>query len=43
MFLIGMKLALDVWQSLLDVYTTFQIDIKKYLEKGVVKIQNAQK
>ena len=39
MFLIGMKLALDVWQSLLGVYTTFQIDIKKYLEKAWEKFK----
>ena len=29
-----MKLELDVWCSLLDVYTKFQIDISKHLKKA---------
>ena len=41
---IGMKL--DVWHYLLNVYTMFQIDISKHVEKKpgkLRKIQNAQK
>ena len=30
-----MKLKLDVWRHLLDVYTKFQIDISKHVEKGL--------
>ena len=30
---IGMKLELDVWHHLLDVYATFQIDISKHVKK----------
>ena len=44
--LIGMKLELDVWRYLLNVYTMFQIDISKHVEKKLgklCKIQNAQK
>ena len=42
---IGMKLELDVWHHLLDVYIKFQIDISKHVEKPgkFGKIQNAQK
>ena len=29
-----MKLKLDVWHHLLDVYAMFQIDISKHVEKG---------
>ena len=31
--LIAMKLKLDVWRHLLDVYTKFEIDILKHVEK----------
>ena len=44
--LIGMKLELDVWHYLLNVYTMFQNDISKHVEKKpgkLRKIQNAQK
>ena len=42
---IGMKLELDVWHYLLNVYTMFQNDISKHVEKNpgkLRKIQNAQ-
>ena len=32
--LTAMKLYLDVWHCLLDVYTKFQIDISKHVEKS---------
>ena len=32
--MIGMKLELDVWHHLLDVYTKFQTDISKHVEKS---------
>ena len=41
---IGMKLELDAWHYLLNVYTMFQIDISKHAEKKpgkLRKIQNA--
>ena len=41
-----MKLELDVWDYLLNVYTMFQNDISKHVEKKPGKlreIQNAQK
>ena len=43
---IGMKLELDVWHYLQNVYTMFQNDISKHVEKNpgkLRKIQNAQK
>ena len=43
---IGMKLELDVWHYLLNVYIMFQIDISKHVEKKpgkLCKIQNVQK
>ena len=43
---IGMKLELDVEHHLLHVYTKFQTDISKHVEKKpgkLRKIQNAQK
>ena len=43
---IGMKLELDVLHHLLHVYTKFQTDISKHVEKKLGKlrkIQNAQK
>ena len=43
---IGMKLELDVWHYLLNVYTMLQIDTLKHVEKKprkLCKIQNAQK
>ena len=43
---IGMKLELDVWHYLLNVYTMFQNDFSKHVEKKpgkLRKIQNAQK
>ena len=30
--LLGMKLNLDLWHRLLNVYTKFQIDISKHVE-----------
>ena len=42
-----MKLELDLWCRLLNVYSKFQINISKYVkrkpEKLKKKIQNAQK
>ena len=32
--LIGMKLELDVWHHLLDVYAKFQTDISKHVQKS---------
>ena len=43
---IGMKLELDVWHYLLNVYTMIQNDISKHVEKNPGKIRkfpNAQK
>ena len=43
---IGMKLELDMWHYLINVYTMFQIDIWKHVEKKpgkLHKIQNAKK
>ena len=40
-----MKLEIDVWHYLLNVYNKFQIDISKHVEKKagkLRKIQNAQ-
>ena len=31
---IGMKLELDMWHHLLDVYTKFQTDISKHVQKS---------
>ena len=45
-FLIEMKLKLDMWHPLRDVYTKFQIDISKHVEikpGKLRKIQNTQK
>ena len=33
-----MKLKLDVWHCLLDVYTKFQIDISKHVDKKSKKL-----
>ena len=44
--LIAMKLELDLWCRLLDVYSKFQINIWKYVDKKpekLKKIQNVQK
>ena len=44
--LIGMKLELDMWHHLLDVYAKFQNDISKHVEqkpRKLWKIQNKQK
>ena len=41
-----MKLELDLWCRLLDVYSKFQISMSKHVEKKpgeLKKIQNAQK
>ena len=42
-----MKLELDVWRCLLDVYTKFQTNISKHVKKGIEnflkKIQKIQK
>ena len=35
-----MKLELDVWHYLLDVYTKFEIDIAKYVEKSPENFNN---
>ena len=35
--LIGMKLELDMWHHLLDVYAKFQTDISKHVQKKVRK------
>ena len=43
---IGMKLELDLWHYLKNLYTMFQIDISKHVEKNpgkLHKIQNTQK
>ena len=43
---IGMKLKLDVWHYLLNVYAMFENDISKHVEKKpgkLRKIQDAQK
>ena len=32
---IAMKLELDVWHHLLDVFGSFQIDISKYVQKSL--------
>ena len=43
---IGMKLELDMWHYLLNVYTMFQNDISKHVEKKpgkLRKIKNSQK
>ena len=43
---VGMKLELDVWHYLLNVYTMFENDISKHVEKKpgkLRKIQDAQK
>ena len=37
--LIGMKLELDVWHYLLNVYTMFEIDISKHVEKKPEKLR----
>ena len=45
-FLIAMKLELDLWCRLLDVYSKFQINASKHVEKKAQKtekIQNVQK
>ena len=31
---IGMKLELDVWHRIINVYTKFQIDISKHVKKN---------
>ena len=36
--LIGIKLELDVWYHLLDVYTKFQFDVSKHVETKPGKI-----
>ena len=40
-----MKLELDLWCRLLDVYSKFEINVWKHVEKSpeTEKIQNAQK
>ena len=35
---IGMKLELDMWHHLLDVYTKFQTDISKHVQKKAGKL-----
>ena len=35
---IGMKLKLDTWHHLLDVYTKFQTDISKHVQKKSGKL-----
>ena len=40
---IGMKLELDMWHYLLNVYTMFQNDISKHVEKKPGKLRKIQK
>ena len=40
---IGMKLELDVWHYLLNVYTMFQNDISKHVEKTRKTSQNPKR
>ena len=40
---IGMKLELDVWHYLINVYTMFQIDISKHIEKAWKTSQNPKR
>ena len=35
---IGMKIELDMWHHLLDVYTKFQTDISKHVQKKSGKL-----
>ena len=37
-----MKLELDLWCHLLDVYNKFQINISKHVEKNPGKLKNIQ-
>ena len=37
---LAMKLELDVWHHLLDVYTKFQIDIPKHVKKALKTSKN---
>ena len=39
---IGMKLELEVWHHLLDVYTKFQIDISKHVERSQVNFEKSK-
>ena len=39
---IGMKLELDVWHYLLNVYTMFENDISKHVEKKPGKLRKIQ-
>ena len=41
--LIGMKLELDLWHHLPDVYTKFQIDILKHVEKSPENFEKSKK
>ena len=34
-----MKLELDVWRCLLDVYTKFQTNISKHVKKGIENLK----
>ena len=38
-----MKLELDVWRCLLDVYTKFQTNISKHVKKGIENLTKIQK
>ena len=40
--LIGLKIEHDLWYLLLDVYTKFQIDISKYVEKSLGNFENSK-
>ena len=40
---IGMKLELDVWHYVLDVYIKFQIDISKHVEKSPETSKNPRR
>ena len=39
---VGMKLELDMWQHLVDLYTKFQIDISKHGEKSPKNLKKSK-
>ena len=39
---IGMKLELDAWHYVLDVYIKFQIDISKHVEKSPENFEKSE-
>ena len=40
---VEMKLESDMWHNLLDVHTTFQIDISKHVEKGPKNFEKSKR